>query len=106
MNDTTLYDAISPMYQSKRDLLLSCLHHPLLEIAPTSGTYFQLIKFKGDSPLDDVQLAKDWVVNQGVALIPTSVFYNDAASNRVFRVCFAKENDDLISASEKLNNLH
>jgi len=106
MTDITRYDAISPMYQSKRDLLLSCMHHPLLEITPTSGTYFQLIKFKGDSPLDDVQLAKDWVINQGVALIPTSVFYNDATSNRVFRVCFAKENDDLILASEKLNSLH
>lgn len=106
MKDVTLYDAISPMYQSKRDLLLSCIHHPFLEMIPNAGTYFQLMRFTGDSTLNDVQLAEDWVINQGVAVIPTSVFYNDVPSTRVFRVCFAKENEDLITAAEKLNNLH
>lgn len=106
MSDVKLYDAISPMYQAKRDLLLSQLHHPLLEMMPTAGTYFQLMRFKGDSNLSDTQLAEEWVANQGVALIPTSVFYNDFSDNRVFRICFAKENEELIAAAEKLNSLH
>ncbi len=106
MENESLYDAIAPMYEEKRNLLLSNLHHPLLEVIPTSGTYFQLVKFLGPSHLSDVQQAEHWAVNQGVAVIPISVFYPTNANNGVFRVCFAKENVELIQAAEKLNQLH
>lgn len=106
MENESLYDAIAPMYEEKRNLLLSNLQHPLLEVIPTEGTYFQLVKFLGPRNLSDVQLAEHWAKNQSVALIPISVFYQTSLDNGVFRICFAKENDELIQAAEKLNHLH
>ena len=106
ITDDGIYDAIAPMYQHKRDLLLQNLRHPQLESIPSAGTYFQLVKFHGDSLLNDGDLAKEWAIHQGLALIPTSVFYDDKKDNRVFRVCFAKEDQELIEAAHALNQLH
>ncbi|MEN9333502.1 MAG: hypothetical protein RLY35_682 [Bacteroidota bacterium] len=106
MENGKIYDAISPMYQHKRDLLLKEMNHPLFEVLPCAGTYFQLMKFNGDSMRSDVDLAKEWAISQGAALIPTSVFYEDMQDNRVFRVCFAKEDEELIAAAHQLNQLH
>ena len=56
--------------------------------------------------MNDGDLAKEWAIHQGLALIPTCVFYDDMKDNRVFRVCFAKEDQELIEAAHALNQLH
>ncbi len=95
MKDHTRYQKISPMYQAKRDLVVRELFASAFENLPAAGTYFQLIFWKGESSLSDVELAKKWTIENGVTLIPTSVFYPDQKDNRVFRLCFAKENEEL-----------
>ncbi|MEY2937489.1 MAG: hypothetical protein RL062_78, partial [Bacteroidota bacterium] len=47
-------------------------------------------------------LAKKWTIENGITLIPTSVFYPDQKDNRVFRLCFAKEDAELLKGMEKI----
>jgi methionine aminotransferase len=45
----------------------------------------------------------EWMTREvGVAVIPVSVFYADGRDDRVVRFCFAKQEETLISAAERL----
>lgn len=105
MKDTTIYDAISPMYQAKRNLIMSALQNPVFEAVLTEGTYFQLLKWKGESELSDVELAKKWTIENKITLIPISVFFPSQKDMRLFRLCFAKEDNELIEAAARLNQI-
>jgi methionine aminotransferase len=102
MKDHSHYQKISPMYQAKRDLVVKTLEQSNFETLPAAGTYFQLIYWKGTSSLSDTDLAKKWTIENGITLIPTSVFYPDQTDNRVFRLCFAKEDVELLKGMEKI----
>jgi methionine aminotransferase len=41
----------------------------------------------------------------GVAVIPVSVFYADGRDDRVVRFCFAKNEETLVAAGERLRRL-
>lgn len=69
-----------------------------------AGTYFQLADYSAIRPdLDDVAMA-EWLTREhGVASIPISVFYQDAPANlRLVRFCFAKREETLRQAAERL----
>ena len=105
MRDESQYEEISPMYQLKRDLINSYISEEIFEIQPSQGTYFQLLKYKGVSKLGDVELAKKWTIENKITLIPISVFYPTGEDDRVLRLCFAKENQELRAAGERLNTI-
>jgi methionine aminotransferase len=46
--------------------------------------------------------SKHLTVNHGVASIPVSVFYHKTFDQKLLRFCFAKENDELEKAAERL----
>jgi methionine aminotransferase len=93
------------MYQAKRNLIMSALQNPVFEALLTEGTYFQLLKWKGESELSDVELAKKWTIENKITLIPISVFFPSQIDMRLFRLCFAKEDNDLIEAAARLNQI-
>lgn len=103
MQDESRYQNISPMYQAKRNLLLSAFDNASFEWGASEGTYFQLLKWNGSSPLSDVELAMKWTIENKITMIPISVFFPEQKDNRIFRLCFAKEDAELISAAEKIN---
>ena len=72
---------------------------------PTHGSYFQIYSYKeiSDSP-DDV-FAKNLVAHHGVAAIPVSAFYQSGKDDRVVRFCFAKKEETLLAAVEKLKKV-
>lgn len=99
------FNEISKMYRHKRDLFQNLIKNSRFEILPCDGTYFQVVNFSQVSNKSDVDFAKELIVNFGVASIPISVFYNDPTDRSMLRFCFAKTDETLIAAAEKLNQI-
>jgi methionine aminotransferase len=94
--------AISEMYAQKRNYLQSLLRPSRFKLLPCTGTYFQLIDYSSISQEKDVDFAV-WLTKEiGVATIPISVFYKDDYSQKVLRLCFAKSEETLTQAAQRL----
>ena len=105
MEDENKYLSIPKFYQEKRDYFQSLIKETPFEILNCSGTYFQLVSYKNISDKPDTEFA-EWLCKEiGVASIPISVFYQDKLNEKVLRFCFAKENEELEQAVEKLSNV-
>ncbi len=103
--DVVDFSEVSHMYQRKRDLFQSLLKNSRFELMPCDGTYFQVVNYSSISTQNDVDFAKALITNHGVAAIPISVFYNDATDRHMLRFCFAKTDETLIAAAEKLSRI-
>ena len=104
MSDSSTYTGLQRSFTQKRDLLRSALTNSRWTIQPCSGSYFQLLGYENISDEHDVDFAKRVTREYGVATIPLSPFYTDPAaySQKLVRVCFAKEEATLINAAECL----
>lgn len=91
-------------YQAKRDLFCDLLHSSRFSLKRTPGTYFQLVDYSAIRPdLNDVDMALWLTREHGVASIPVSVFYQTPVpQQRLIRLCFAKREETLQQAAEKL----
>lgn len=99
------YETIASMYQEKRDFFLKAMMGSKFRPIHSSGTYFQLMDYSEISDKPDIEMA-EWLTQEvGVAAIPTSIFYQNGQDNKVLRFCFAKNEDTLLAASEKLRYL-
>lgn len=99
------YEDVAPMYQQKRDFFLKVMEGSRFKPVPSQGTYFQLMDYSAISDKGDVEFS-EWMTKEiGVATIPMSVFYQDKQDNKVLRFCFAKNEDTLAAAAEKLCKL-
>jgi methionine aminotransferase len=99
------YLALPDFYQQKRDLFLEKLKESNFGLRPTAGTYFQLADYSKISDVSDVEFANYLTQKVGVAAIPISVFCDVAPHTRYVRFCFAKNDDTLIEACEKLKEI-
>ena len=97
-------DELPAFYQAKRDLFCDLLAGSRLRFTRAAGTFFQLADYSAIRPdLDDVAMAEWLTREQGVAAIPVSVFYQSPpAGLRLVRFCFAKREETLRQAAEKL----
>ncbi len=100
--DVVDFNEVSKVYQRKRDLFQNLIKNSRFELMPCDGTYFQVVNYNQISSKNDVDFAKELIVNHGVASIPISVFYNDATDRHMLRFCFAKTDETLMEAAEKL----
>ncbi|WP_312703013.1 pyridoxal phosphate-dependent aminotransferase [Stutzerimonas nitrititolerans] len=91
-------------YQAKRDLFCDLLSGSRFGFTRTAGTYFQLADYSAIRPdLDDVAMAQWLTREHGVASIPISVFYQSPPPElRLVRFCFAKQEETLRQAAERL----
>ena len=97
-------DELPAFYQSKRDLFCDLLAGSRFSFTRTPGTYFQLVDYSAiRSDLGDVEMA-EWLTREhGVAAIPVSVFYQSPPADlRLVRLCFAKREETLRQAAERL----
>ncbi|WPN97347.1 pyridoxal phosphate-dependent aminotransferase [Pseudomonas sp. MUP55] len=96
--------ALPAFYQAKRDLFCRLLAPSRFSFSPSAGTYFQLVDYSRIRPdLDDVAMSEWMTREHGVASIPISVFYRDPPQGqRLVRLCFAKREETLQQAAEKL----
>lgn len=102
LQDTSVYQNLPNFFQRKRDLLQSALKDSKLKPISSEGTYFQLYNYEELSDLDDLSFAKELTQHTGVATIPLSPFYSEPPGDKVVRLCYAKEDETLLAAAEKL----
>jgi methionine aminotransferase len=93
---------LGAFYQEKRDLFIALMSTSKFSMVPSSGTYFQLADYSAISDEPDTEFAARLTREHKVAVIPISVFYKDAPRQNVVRFCFAKHDDTLKEAAEKL----
>ncbi|NMM76460.1 pyridoxal phosphate-dependent aminotransferase [Acidovorax sp. SRB_24] len=105
MADPAPYLQLPAFYQAKRDLFRRGLEGSRLRLLPTTGTYFQCADISAVSDLGEADFCQ-WLAREvGVAAIPLSAFYGDGFDQRVVRFCFAKKDDTLREAIERLRTL-
>ena len=98
-------NAIGKFYQQKRDFFQNLLKDTNLELLPCEGTYFQVASYASISNENDIDFTKRLVTKFGVATIPISIFYANNNDNKCIRFCFAKDDDTLMQAAERLRKL-
>jgi methionine aminotransferase len=98
-------DELASFYQRKRDRFAALLAGSRFALAPSAGTYFQLLDYGAISAERDVDLARRLTIAHGVASIPVSVFYETPPESRVLRFCFAKDDATLVKAAQILCRL-
>jgi methionine aminotransferase len=99
------YLQLPAFYQRKRDLFRAGLARTRFKLLPSEGTYFQCVDISGVSDLREDAFCKWLTTEIGVAAIPLSAFYGDGFDQRVVRFCFAKKDETLQSALERLGKL-
>lgn len=102
IHDTDDYRELSEFYQVKRDFFLKQLRGSKFKFIPASGSYFQLLDYSTITNEKDTEYAIRLTKENGVASIPTSVFYHKPIDNKLLRFCFAKTDEVLKKAGEKL----
>jgi methionine aminotransferase len=95
-------DELAPFFQAKRDLFLRLMSGSRFKPLPCRGSYFQLMDYSALSDEDDAAFAVRMTKEHGVASIPTSPFLYRASAPRVVRFCFAKKDETLARAAERL----
>ena len=105
MADPTPYLSLAGFYQRKRDLFREGLARTRFRLFPCEGTYFQLVDYRAISDLPEAEFAKWLTTEIGVAAIPLSAFYDEPAEHGIVRFCFAKKDETLRLALERLARL-
>ena len=104
-SEPAFYDELSVFYQNKRDYFCSLLEQTRLRFAAARSTFFQIVDY-GDVCSDrDVDVARRWTRELGVASIPLSVFCEEDITGTRLRFCFAKDDDTLTEAVARLRGL-
>ncbi|MFN3565781.1 MAG: pyridoxal phosphate-dependent aminotransferase [Burkholderiaceae bacterium] len=105
LEDAAPYETLAAFYQAKRDLFVAGLAQSRFRLLPCEGTYFVLADYSAISDLPEADFAQKMIVDYGVAVIPVSGFYERPVEARVVRFCFAKKDETLRAALERLRKL-
>ena len=105
LRDPAPYLPLPAFYQAKRDLSRQGLEGSRLRLLPSTGSYFQCVDISAVSTLSESDFCQ-WLTREiGVAAIPLSAFYGDSFDQRVVRFCFAKKDETLRTALQRLRRL-
>lgn len=105
MADPQPYLQLPAFYQRKRDLFRAGLAGSRFELLPADGTYFQCVKYAAISQDSEAQFAEWLTTELKVAAIPVSAFYAQAKESGIVRFCFAKKDETLNLALERLRTI-
>lgn len=109
MADPSPYVELPAFYQHKRDLFREGLASTRFRLLPGEGTYFQCVDISGlsvpEKDLGEAEFCKWLTTEIGVAAIPLSAFYGDGFDQQVIRFCFAKKDETLKLALQRLARL-
>jgi methionine aminotransferase len=99
------YLQLPAFYQRKRDLFRAGLARTRLKLLPSEGTYFQCVDISGVSSMKEDEFCLWLTTEIGVAAIPLSALTVDGDDQGVVRFCFAKKDETLKAALERLAKL-
>jgi methionine aminotransferase len=105
LKDPAPYLELPAFYQQKRDFFRDGLANSRFKLLPCDGTYFQCVDYSAISDLPEADFSQ-WLTSEiGVAAIPVSAFYHESHESGVVRFCFAKKEETLRTALERLASL-
>ncbi|UGQ48383.1 pyridoxal phosphate-dependent aminotransferase [Massilia endophytica] len=105
MQDPGPYLTLPAFYQRKRDLFRAGLENSRFELLPADGTYFQCVRYDAISGMKEAEFA-EWLTSEiKVAAIPVSPFYREPRESGIVRFCFAKKDETLALALERLKKI-
>jgi len=102
LKDENTYLSLPEFFQQKRDHFRSGIQQTRFKLLPCSGSYFQSVTYNDITDEKDSDFALRLTKDFGVAVIPTSAFYTRATDHHVLRLCFAKRQETLDKAVERL----
>jgi methionine transaminase len=105
LDDEQLYLSLGDFYENKRNVFLESIANSKFKPVQCKGAYFQCLDYSDISKEGDRKFAEQLIKEIGVASIPTSAFYHDKKDNKVLRFCFAKSEETLRKAGERLCSL-
>ncbi len=103
--DPAPYLDLPAFYQRKRDLFRAGLAATRLRLLPSEGSYFQVVDYSAISDLGEADFCRWLTTEVGVAAIPLSAFYEDGRNQGLARFCYAKRDDTLQTALQRLARL-
>jgi methionine aminotransferase len=102
MADPRPHLELAAFYQRKRDLFRAALAQTRLRLLPSTGSYFQCVDYSAVSDASEADFCQ-WLTREvGVAAIPLSAFYSGGREQHIARFCFAKKDETLALAIERL----
>ena len=105
LEDPAPWRDLPAFYQAKRDLFRAGLAASRFTLLPSDGTYFQCVRYDAISDVSEAEFA-EWLTREiKVAAIPVSAFYSQPKESHVVRFCFAKKDETLQLALERLARL-
>lgn len=102
MKNERNYLEVSDFFQSKKDFFHNLMKNTRFDLLPCNGSYFQSVQYSKISDEKDTDLAMRIIKEFGVAGIPVSAFYSKGTDYKVLRFCFAKRQETLELAVNKL----
>jgi methionine aminotransferase len=99
------YLSVPMFYEAKRNKFLDMVRNSKFTFVPSQGSFFQNLGYSNLSDENDYDLAVRLTKEIGVASIPVSVFYHQKNDYNLLRFCFAKDDETLERAGEKLSRL-
>ncbi len=104
INDTAM--PVNKLMEQKRDHFLQLIKKtPFTIHTPARGSYFQVAGYERISDMGDMEFAQWLTKEHGVATIPVSAFYRNKKDDKLIRFCFAKKEDTLNEAVNRLMKL-
>jgi methionine transaminase len=105
MADPRPYQELPAFYERKRDLFCAGLKQTRLKPLRSEGSYFQLVDYSAVSSLPEADFCR-WLTQEiGVAAIPLSAFYEGGFEQGLARLCFAKRDETLQLALQRLQRM-
>lgn len=98
------YKTLGSFIQQKRDYFRTLMQATPFKCIPSHGSYFECYSYDFTDEADKdlaIRLTKEY----GVASIPVSVFYKHGEDHHVLRFCFAKKEETLLEAAERLQKV-
>ncbi len=102
MADASHHLGLPAFYQHKRDLFRAGLAGSRFQLLPSEGSYFQCVDYSAISDETEEAFCRRLTTEVGVAAIPLSAFYQGGFEQRIVRFCFAKKDETLQLALERL----
>ncbi len=105
LSDAGNYLELNNFFQVKKDFFSNLLKDTRFDLLPCFGSYFQSVQYGRISDEKDTDLAKRLITEFGVASIPVSAFYTKNTDHHVLRFCFAKKQETLQKAVDRLSRV-
>ena len=103
------YLSLPHFYQAKREFFRNGLKDTDFKLSPTPASYFQCADYTGlkipQAKLNEADFCTWLTTEVGVAAIPVSAFYKQPVESGVIRFCFAKQEQTLHTALQRLQSI-